>query len=115
MTCKKNGAFASPSVGNGISDKNHFRISFVLNDAFIILLISFKIRILAQCLGRCHCCEKVQNGNRNRNKRRPNNGNNEGGSENRNNGGGKENDNKNNGNNSQIPNEKPQTPVSTKE
>ena len=41
--------------------------------------------------------------------------NNEGDSENRNNGGGKENDNKNNGNNSQIPNEKPQTPVSTKE
>ncbi len=59
--------------------------------------------------------ENREDGNRNRNKRRPNNGNNEGGSENRNNGGGKENDNKNNGNNSQIPNEKPQTPVSTKE
>lgn len=59
--------------------------------------------------------ENREDGNRNRNKRRPNNGNNEGGSENRNNGGGKENDNKNNGNNSQIPNEKPQTPVSIKE
>ena len=59
--------------------------------------------------------ENREDGNRNRNKRRPNNGNNEGGSEKRNNGGGKENDNKNNGNNSQIPNEKPQTPVSTKE
>lgn len=59
--------------------------------------------------------ENREDGNRNRNKRRPNNGNNEGDSENRNNGGGKENDNKNNGNNSQIPNEKPQTPVSTKE
>lgn len=59
--------------------------------------------------------ENREDGNRNRNKRRPNNGNNEGGSENRNNGGRKENDNKNNGNNSQIPNEKPQTPVSTKE
>jgi len=58
---------------------------------------------------------REENGNRNRNKRRPTNGNNEGGSENRNNGGGKVNDNKNNGNNSQIPNEKPQTPVSTKE
>ena len=40
--------------------------------------------------------ENREDGNRNRNKRRPNNGNNEGGSENRNNGGGKENDNKNN-------------------
>ena len=59
--------------------------------------------------------ENREDGNRNRNKRRPNNGNNEGGSENRNNGGGKENDNKNNGNNSQISNEKPQTPVSIKE
>ena len=59
--------------------------------------------------------ENREDGNRTRNQRRPNNGNNEGGSENRNNGGGKENDNKNNGNNSQIPNEKPQTPVSIKE
>ena len=59
--------------------------------------------------------ENREDGNRNRNRRRPNNGNNEGGGENRNDGGGKENNNNNNGNKSQTPNEKPQTPVSTKE
>lgn len=59
--------------------------------------------------------ENREDGNRNRNRRRPNNGNNEGGGENRNDGGGKENNNNNNGNKSQTPNEKPQTPASTKE
>lgn len=59
--------------------------------------------------------ENKEDGNRNRNRRRPNNGNNEGGGENRNDGGGKENNNNNNGNKSQTPNEKPQTPASTKE
>lgn len=55
-----------------------------------------------------------EEGNRNRNKRKPNNGNNEGGSENRNNGDKKGNEN-NRGNNNQTPNEKPQTPAPAKE
>ena len=59
--------------------------------------------------------ENKEDGNLTRNRRRPNNGNNEGGGENRNDGGGKENNNNNNGNKSQTPNEKPQTPASTKE
>lgn len=55
-----------------------------------------------------------EEGNRNRNKRKPNNGNNEGGSENRNNGDKKGNEN-NRENNNQTPNEKPQTPAPAKE
>lgn len=55
-----------------------------------------------------------EEGNRNRNKRKPNNGNNEGGSENRNNGGKNGNEN-NRRNNNQTPNEKPQAPAPAKE